>query len=172
MNALRLHTPPQFNNRSWTVPGVLPHFKLVNAQLSQLRVALVAAKELGGAAAVLPHLWFGKEFNAWPGFGYLHEPRLKKPFAAPADYTMDLVRFAMVCAGPWRCIAGCRTKACPTTNYSRLCHCRMDHEIPNEYREFSFLGKPEATSLLAARVVVTICQVGYMWGQDRWPMRA
>ncbi|KFM24815.1 hypothetical protein F751_1694 [Auxenochlorella protothecoides] len=115
-----------FNNRSWTVPGVLPHFKLVNAQLSQLRVALVAAKELGGAAAVLPHLWFGKEFNAWPGFGYLHEPRLKKPFAAPADYTMDLVR--------------------------------MDHEIPNEYREFSFLGKPEATSLLAARVVVTICQ--------------
>ncbi|KAL6771848.1 hypothetical protein ACKKBG_A28020 [Auxenochlorella protothecoides x Auxenochlorella symbiontica] len=35
---------------------------------------------------------------------------------------------------------------------------RMDHEIPNEYREFSFLGKPEATSLLAARVVVTICQ--------------
>ncbi|KAL6771842.1 hypothetical protein ACKKBG_A28015 [Auxenochlorella protothecoides x Auxenochlorella symbiontica] len=115
-----------FKNQSKTLQGVLPHFKLMNEQLSQLRVALVAAKELGGAAAVLPHLWLGKQNDIWPGDGYFRESRFQMPFTAPADYTMDL---------EW-----------------------MDHEIPDEYREFSFLEKPEATPLLASRVVIVICQ--------------
>lgn len=83
-------THSQFKNQSKTLQGVLPHFKLMNEQLSQLRVALVAAKELGGAAAVLPHLWLGKQNDIWPGDGYFRESRFQMPFTAPADYTMDL----------------------------------------------------------------------------------
>lgn len=76
--------------RGARIENTLPHFALVNHQLSQVRGNMILSQLLGGRAVVLPELWCG--FDRWwsPHTGVTPQSNLTLPYLCPADHVMDL----------------------------------------------------------------------------------
>lgn len=72
-----------------SLESTVPHFDLVNPQLTLLR-ALFALATITGRAAVLPQLWCG--FDRWwaPHAGWIPGGEFPIPFECPSDHVLDL----------------------------------------------------------------------------------
>ncbi|KAK2077064.1 hypothetical protein QBZ16_004697 [Prototheca wickerhamii] len=71
------------------LPDKIPHLNLVNNQLSQLRTQIVLARELGGAAAILPYFMCGSTKDSFRWDGRVEWSASAIPFRCPADYILD-----------------------------------------------------------------------------------
>ena len=71
------------------LPDKIPHLNLVNHQLSQLRTQIVLARELGGAAAILPPFMCGSTKDSFRWDGRVEWSASAIPFRCPADYILD-----------------------------------------------------------------------------------
>ncbi|KAL6785922.1 hypothetical protein ACKKBG_A00705 [Auxenochlorella protothecoides x Auxenochlorella symbiontica] len=84
------------------IASTLPHFDLVNHQLSQLRTQLILAEELGGAAAILPSMVAGMDSSYKAHNGTVPGSRLRLPYPAPSDQIIDMREMEERMPGRWR----------------------------------------------------------------------
>jgi len=118
-------------DRGFEVSTTIPHFNLVNHQLSKLRAGFFLATILG-RALVLPDLLCG--FDRWwaPHDGTIPGSELDLPFHCPADHVLDLEAM-----------------------YKS--HDESSYGSKIEFREYSFLKKKPARDLNASVVVIYVC---------------
>lgn len=99
--------------------------------------------------------------TGWPGQGpWSTTPRPRAREKALAPHKLRRVRCNSPCVLPQQ--STCNSVSILPHSPLTTANCRMDHVLPDGYREASFLGKPQAAQLNASAVTVQICdaQVG------------